>query len=163
MNLRGKHDPSPGPRKWEGDGLVPPSWRGGEWRRLILKLQGPNGGTDSIGAYPNRCLVRPDLDAGRAAVHLRRPLHACQPAHTHIFSPTNTGERVSLVCPRHSVLPTLQGCLPSPWQQRVLCAPDFSSRNHWTNALRGWFLGVGVCDTLSGQTHSHNLTFEIES
>lgn len=138
INLRGSsvlmHDPSPGPRKWAENGyrrsLFPscgmfagevetdPDWSWG-YRRW---MEG-----QTLQELDRICFIQREAWSGLTlmlegllSVHLRRPLQTAS-ACTH----TNTGVRVSLVCPRHSVLPTLQGCLQSPWQQHVLCASDF--------------------------------------
>lgn len=96
------------------------------------------GGTDAVGAgnlvYPMGSLGLTFRLLSICIWHPEQAFTHGLPAHT--LSLTDRGVRVSHVCLSDSVLPTLQSCLPSLWQQgrRAAACPlrsgPFPSQNH---------------------------------
>lgn len=98
------------------------------------------GGTDAVRAgnlvYPMGSLGLTFRLLSICTWHPEQAFTPSLPAHTHILTHTDRGVRVSHVCLSDSVLPTLQSCLPSLWQQGSKAAACplrsglFSSQNH---------------------------------
>ncbi len=145
-------------------------YRGGDWCRPGPEVT--RGGTDAVAV---RNLVYPVGSLGPTfrllSICAWHPEQACThglPAHTHSLTHTDRGVRVSHVRLSQFVLPTLQRCLLSLWQQgsRTAACPlrsgPFSSQNpnrkHWICLSS---LCTPLWHSLQSQTMPHALTLDI--